>query len=100
MLFVGIRFLNVSNRVIQYGNEAVLPFYILHYPVLVITTFCVMQLDSDTITTFLIVSTASFIATLTLFELLIRRINVMRWLLGMKPRKPVVHRDVERSFSS
>ncbi|SRR6266568_3229548 len=100
MLSVGIRFLNVSNRVIQYGNEAVLPFYILHYPVLVVTTFCVMQLDSDTITTFLIVSTASLIATLTLYELLIRRINVMRLLFGMKPRKPVVRKDVERSFSS
>lgn len=100
MLFVGIRFLNVSNRVIQYGNEAVLPFYILHYPVLVITTFCVMQLESNPITTFLIVSTASLIATLTLYELLIRRINVMRLLFGMKLRKSAVGKDAERSFSS
>jgi peptidoglycan/LPS O-acetylase OafA/YrhL len=99
ILFVGMRFLNASNRVIQYGNEAVLPFYILHYPVLFFTTFCVMQLESDTITTFLIVSTASLIATLTIYELLIRRMNIMRWLFGMKPRKPVVRKDVERSFS-
>jgi len=100
MLSVGMRFLNVSNKVIQYGNEAVLPFYILHYPVLLIATLCVVQLAIGMIASFLIVSTGSLIATLTLYELLIRRINVMRWLLGMKPRKPVVHRDVERSFSS
>jgi hypothetical protein len=51
------------------------------------------------IASFLIVSTGSLIASLTLYELLIRRINVVRWLFGMKPRTSIVHRDGERSFS-
>ena len=100
ILSVGMRFFNVSNKVIHYANEAVLPFYILHYPVLLITTFCVAQLDVGTIAAFLIVSTSSLMATLTLYELLIRRINAVRWLFGLKPRKLVARNDVEGSFSS
>jgi acyltransferase-like protein len=94
ILYVGMRFLNVGNRGISYGNEAVLPFYILHYPVILITAFCLMQLNASIVVKFLLISTSSLITTLALYELLIRRVNVMRWLFGMKPHKRMVRKDM------
>ncbi len=34
----------------------------------------------------LIISTLALVLTLAEYELLIRRVNAMRWLFGMKPR--------------
>jgi glucan biosynthesis protein C len=94
ILYLGVRFLNVSNSIIQYGNEAILPFYVLHYLVILITTFYVVQLSIGIVAQFLIISTGSLMATLALYELVIRRVNAMRWLFGMKPRKRVGQRDL------
>jgi glucans biosynthesis protein C len=94
ILYFGMRFLNISNKVIRYGNEAILPFYVLHYPVIFISVFYVGQLDIGMVAKFLIVSTCSFLVTLALYELFIRRINVMRRLFGMKPRTQVAHEDM------
>jgi glucans biosynthesis protein C len=95
ILYFGMRILNTNNKVIHYGNEAVLPFYVLHYSVILLTTFYVMQLNIGVGIKLLLVSTCSLLVTLALYELFIRRINVMRRLFGMKPRARVVHGDVD-----
>ncbi len=38
---------------------------------------------------FLLVSTLALASTLVVYELLIKRISIARWLFGMKPRKRV-----------
>ncbi len=83
-LFLGMRFLNFGNAFVRYSNEAVLPFYIIHQPVLVIIAFYMLPLNLAPAPAYLAISTAALLATLGLYELLIRRIKVMRWLFGMK----------------
>jgi hypothetical protein len=100
ILYLGMRFLNVSNSIIQYGNEAILPFYVLHYLVILITTFYVAQLSIGIVAQFLIISTGALLVTLALYELVIRRVNVVRWLFGMKPRKRVIQRDLSMSSNA
>jgi hypothetical protein len=39
VLYFGLRVLNFSNKIIDYANEAILPFYVLHYPVIVVIAF-------------------------------------------------------------
>lgn len=85
VLYFGMRFLNFNNKVIDYANEAVLPFYILHYPVIVVISFFTLAWDINMGVKFLVVTTTALIATLVLYDLFIRRINVSRWLFGMKP---------------
>lgn len=85
VLFFGMRCLNFSNKVIDYCVEAVLPFYILHYPVIFVITFFTLAWDINMGIKFLLVSTAALLATLVLYDLCIRRIAVSRWLFGMKP---------------
>ena len=88
ILYFGMRFLNSRNKVIDYANEAVLPFYVLHHPVIVVIAFYTIPWDISLGIKFLFVSTAALIATLLLYDLLIRRWNVTRSLFGMKPLKP------------
>ncbi len=83
-LYVAMCFLNFSNKVLQYANEAILPFYVIHEPVIVIIAFYVLAWDIPTGVKYLFVSTAALIVTLLLYELVIRRIKPMRWLFGMK----------------
>jgi hypothetical protein len=84
-LYFGMRCLNFRNKVIDYTNEAVLPFYVLHHPVIVVIAFYTIPWDINLGIKFLFVTTAALLATLLFYDLLIRRWNVTRWLFGMKP---------------
>ena len=87
-LGIGSRFLNYSNRFLGYANEAVLPFYILHQPVILSIGYFVVQWTLPIIAKYFIIASTSFIAIMVLYELLVRRINVLRFLFGMRPMKP------------
>jgi hypothetical protein len=86
-LYIGIRFLNFGNRIIRYANEAVLPFYILHHLMIVGITFFLVRWEMNMVVRFLLVSTLALVTTLGVYELLIKRVSVARWMFGMKPRK-------------
>src|SRR6266496_1652892 len=81
------RFLNFDNTFIRYANEALLPFFLLHYLMIVLITYFFVQWDMNMVARFLLVSTLALAATLVVYELLIKRISIARWLFGMKPRK-------------
>jgi len=81
------KYLNFNHKVLAYGNEALLPFYILHQTVILGVGWLIIPLDLPILPKFLIISTISFVLIMALYELLIRRINVLRFLFGMKPRK-------------
>jgi hypothetical protein len=89
VLYFGMRFLNSSNKGIDYANDAVLPFYILHHPIIVVIAFYTIPWVISLGIKFLLVSTAALIATLLIYDLLIRRWNITRLLFGMKPLEPV-----------
>lgn len=86
ILACGMRWLNVKNNVLSYSNEAVLPFFVVHHPVIVLVAFYVVQWNMGMGLKWLIISTLALVLTLSVYELLIRRVNPMRWLFGMKPR--------------
>jgi peptidoglycan/LPS O-acetylase OafA/YrhL len=76
-------------RVAHYGNEAVLPFYVLHEPVIVAVAWVVVRWPGPLIVKHLLVVAASFILTLALYEGLVRRFRLPRFLFGMKPARPI-----------
>ena len=43
ILFVGMRFLDFSNQWLRYGQEAALPFFVLHQPVIIVIASFVVQ---------------------------------------------------------
>ena len=84
LLGLGSRFLNFNNRFLVYANEAVLPFYILHQTVLLIIGFFVIQWSIVIATKYTIITASSFIVVMIIYELLVRHVNVLRFLFGMK----------------
>jgi fucose 4-O-acetylase-like acetyltransferase len=72
----------------QYVGAAVLPLYILHQPVVVAVAFEVVTWDIPMAAKFAVIVVASFLITLTIYELLVRRFRVARTLFGMRPTSP------------
>lgn len=86
----GGRHLNFSNRFLKYGNEAVLPFYILHQAVILAIGYYIVQLDMAMPAKLLIIAATSFLTIVAFYEVLIRRVNLLRFLFGMKLKQPQI----------
>lgn len=68
----------------RYANAAVLPFYILHQLVIVAIGFYVVTWNTSAILKFLFISLAGLALTLLLYEILVKRTRLTRFLFGMK----------------
>jgi glucans biosynthesis protein C len=90
----GARLLNFNQKYLSHANEAVLPFYILHQPVLLSVGYFVVQWSLPIIVKYLIIVVCSLIVILTIYELLVRRVNALRILFGMKASKVAKARSV------
>jgi hypothetical protein len=84
MWFVGMRFLDVTNRWLRRGQEAIVPFYVFHQPVIVVFSFYVVQWQAGVAVKMLVIFFGSLAVTLAIVELLVRRIAPLRALFGMK----------------
>ncbi|MCC7448610.1 MAG: acyltransferase family protein [Anaerolineae bacterium] len=87
VVYIGMRFLDFSNQWLQYGQEAVLPFFLFHQPVIMIIAFFVVQWDVAIPPKLLAVVVGSFVATVGLYDVIIRRIDLLRVIFGMKSRR-------------
>jgi len=88
ILGFGMQRLNLHTPVLEYANEAVLPFYVLHQSILFVVAFYVLQWAIPDLAKWAIILVSTFVMIMVLYEFLIRRINVLRLLFGMKPRRP------------
>jgi glucan biosynthesis protein C len=86
LLGLGQRFMNFSNRFLVYGNEGVLPFYILHHTIILIIGLPVLGWNKGVSVKFIAVAVMSFIVIMAIYEVLVRRLNIFRFLFGMKPK--------------
>jgi glucan biosynthesis protein C len=83
----GMRYLTANKRLLSYANEAVLPFYILHQPVILIIGYFIIPLPLPVLAKYLIITPLAFSITLGLYEYGIRRVNLLRYAFGLKPSK-------------
>lgn len=90
ILGFGSKYLNFNNSLLKYSNEAVLPFYILHQTIIVIVGFYIASWDVGVIMKYFILSTVSFVLIIALYDLLIKRIKVLRFLFGIKTKMRAV----------
>ncbi|MBE7470706.1 MAG: acyltransferase family protein [Anaerolineales bacterium] len=87
ILGLGRRYFNFKNNFLAYAGEASLPFYILHQTVIVIIGFFLMDRPLGVLPKYLLLAVVSFVIIMTLYELLIKRFNGLRFLFGLKPRE-------------
>src|SRR5215469_2699131 len=72
-------------RVARYGNEAVLPFYLLHEPAIVAIAWIIVRWQAPVLAKYPALVVLSFTTTLAIYELAIRRYKLTRFLFGMRP---------------
>jgi glucan biosynthesis protein C len=85
----------LSAKFLAYFGEGSYPFYILHQTVIVAIGFYVVQWDAlaklgagaSVLVKYVTIAIASFVTTTILYDLLVRRNNVTRFLFGMRPKK-------------
>lgn len=87
ILGFGMKYLNFRNRFLTYANEAVLPFYILHQPVILIVGYFILKLELPIAVQYTTIAVISFTTIMAIYEYLVRRTNLLRVLFGMKPLK-------------
>lgn len=87
MLSIGARYMNSGHKVLAYGNEAVLPFYLFHQTIILLVGFYVIRWNLGILAKLLMVIAISFPLILALYELLVRRFNLIRFFFGMRPRE-------------
>lgn len=67
-----------------------MPFYILHQTVIITIGYYVVQWDLSIASKYLVISTSSFIVIMLFYEILIKRVNIFRFLFGMKTKKALL----------
>jgi len=80
----GEKYLNFNNRFLRYANETGLPFYILHQFVLLLIGYWVVQWQINTLVKYIVIVSLSFIAIMGLYDIIIKRFQVTRFLFGLK----------------
>ncbi len=85
ILGYGQYWLNCTNRLKRYANEAAYPFYILHQTVIVAIGFYVVRWELHVGTKFFVIALSSFMVTLLLYHVCVKRTTLTRFLFGMKP---------------
>ncbi|MFC1981012.1 acyltransferase family protein [Chloroflexota bacterium] len=87
ILSLGARYLNFDNKVVNYGNDTVLPSYILHQTIILIVGWFVITWNIGILPKYLINGVVSFVLIMALYELLIKRFNIVRVFFGMRLKK-------------
>jgi glucan biosynthesis protein C len=87
IFYIGMRFLDFSDDRLQYAREASYPFFFIHQPLIIFIAFYVVQWELSILIKLLVVVLGSFAVSLGLYELLVRRINPVRAVFGMRPRR-------------
>jgi glucan biosynthesis protein C len=95
----GKHYLNRTHKVLNYLNQAVYPFYILHQTVIVLIVYYIVQVPNESILSKYIYTVGiTFFVSVLIYHLLIRPYALTRFLFGMKPKekpKPIMEVEAE-----
>ena len=79
----GAKYLNKASHILEYRNEAVYPFYIIHYTILVLMGFWLMNNPMPIFLKFVIMIVGTFGGSWMFFEI-VKRVWFLRLLFGLK----------------
>ena len=95
----GKHYLNRKHAILNYLNQAVYPFYILHQTVIVLVVYYIVQTQNESILSKYIYTVGiTFFVSVLVYHLFVRPYAITRFLFGMKPKdkpKPVTQVEKE-----
>jgi peptidoglycan/LPS O-acetylase OafA/YrhL len=74
-----------SRSVYAYLGTAALPLYILHQPIVVAAAYLVVGWSAPMVVKYLVIVVVSFVVMFAVYDLLVRRTRVTRFLFGIRP---------------
>jgi hypothetical protein len=83
ILGFGARHLNRPHPLLAYAGPAVLPFYILHQPLIVVLAYWLRGWPLAILPEYLLLASAVFVLAMGLYHFAIRRSRVLRFVFGM-----------------
>jgi len=87
LLGYGKQLLNFTNRFLKYQSEASYPVYILHQTIIIAIGYFVIRWRMGVFPKFIIIVAGSLVVTFALYEVLVKRTNLTRFLFGMRPKR-------------
>jgi hypothetical protein len=85
--------LNRPSRVLSHLNEAVLPIYVLHFPILLAVAYYLFPLRLPLLIEALLIALITAGGCFLIYEAFIRPFNVCRFLFGLKVRSAALSRS-------
>ena len=80
-------YMNKDSKLRKLANEAIYPFYLLHQPLIIIVALYVIRWDISVIWKAIFVTSFSFGLSVGIYWFIIRPINILRIIFGLKPLK-------------
>ncbi|MHC0035336.1 hypothetical protein [Pseudoneobacillus sp. C159] len=65
-------------------NKAAFPVYVIHQSILVVVGFYILKLNIGVYPEYFLIMISSFIISLVIFEFVIKRTALTRWIFGVK----------------
>ena len=94
---IGCSYLNKPSALLSYLSQAVYPVYIIHMFVLFAGALLILPLDLNPMLKFIGITAFTFIVCFLIYEFILRRINILRPLFGLKWKfKSVTHKKLKR----
>ncbi len=95
---ISIRYLSFERPLLRHTNEGVLPFFIMHQTVLLVVGFNIMRWEIHDVFKWSLVFSVSFIITIAIYLALIRKLDSLRFLFGMKTSQSIYKVFQNRTF--
>lgn len=84
ILGYGQKHLNFSSKWLPYLNKAAFPIYFIHQTILLIIGFFVVRLGLGLFPKFITITIISFFSCLIIYDWVIKRFALTRWIFGVK----------------
>lgn len=91
----GMRYLVSTGNAVRYITDAAFPIYVLHMPILTILGFFVVQWPVGIAVKFVVITAATLIITIALYELVIRRVAPLRFVFGLRVNPRRAHEQTD-----
>lgn len=95
----GKKYLNKRHKALDYLNQAVYPFYILHQSVMLVLVYYIVRVQESILMKYLFTAVVTLFISMCIYHVLIRPFGLMRFLFGMKPKekKAVVKQEQHKT---
>ena len=96
MVFLGFgrHYLSFSNRLLAWARDASYPVYILHQTVIIVIAYFVISQPWSPWTKYWVVLAGTIVVSVALYEFVVRRFALTRFMFGLKARTPAAHEPI------